>query len=145
MHRWRWVWDPPHELSIVVTHSMWSEIPWSSGDKLLVSWEESIPMLIIPLREDAILSWSAWQVDTYLNVFQVAYSGKQRCCPAEHLLRNTPIWIWLLTSQSVRIGCSLINSWKALEYDVYAPSAGKPCGSPVSVKNLCETNFTENL
>ena len=146
MHRWRWVWDPPHELSIVVTHSMWSEIPWSrSGDKLLVSWEESIPILIIPLREDAILSWSAWQVDTYLNVFQVAYSGKQRCCPAEYLLRNTPIWIWLLTSQSVSIGCSLINSWKALEYDVYAPPTGKPCGGRVSVKNLCETSLAENL
>ena len=34
---------------------------------------------------------------------------------------------------------------KGLEYDVYAPPAGKPCGSLVSVKNLCETSLTENL
>ena len=115
------------------------------GYKLLVSWEESIPILIISLRVDAILSWSAWQVDIYLNVFQVAYLSKQRCCPVEHLLRNTPIWIWLLTLQSVRSECSLVNSWKALEYDVYATPAGKPCGNPVSVENLCETSLAENL
>ena len=146
MHRWRWFWDPPHELFIVVTHSMWSEIPWSrSGRQAVGQVRGEFRISVIPLREDAILPWSAWQGDTYLNVLQVAYSGKQRCCPAEHLPRNTPIWIWLLTSQSVRIGCSLINSSKALEYDVYAPPAGKPCGSPVSVKNLCETSFTENL
>ena len=119
MHRWRWVWDPPHELSIVVNHSMWSEIPWSrSGRQVVGQLRGEYPYFKYPTPWRCILSRFTWQVDTYLNVFQVAYSGKQRCCPAEHLLRNTPIWIWLSMSQSVRIGCSLINSWKALEYDV---------------------------
>ena len=145
MHRWRWVWDPPHELSIVVTHSMWSEIPWSrSGRQVVGQLGGEYPYINYPTpwRCTLLICMAGW---SYLSVFQVSYSGKQRCFPAKHLLRNTPIWIWLLTLQSVRIGCSLINPWKALEYDVYAPPAGKPCGSPVSVKNLCETSLAENL
>ena len=57
------------------------------------------------------------------------------------------------TYMNLTVNVAVCENWvfsnkfmkKALEYDVYAPPAGKPCGSPVSVKNLCETSFTENL
>lgn len=137
MHRWRWVWDPQYELSKVVNHSMWTEIPWSrSGRQAVGRLGGEYPYIIFPLREDVILSWSAWQVDIYLNVFQAAYFYKRRCYPAEHLLRNTPIWVWLLN-------VAVCESWvlfnKLMKGLGVWPPAGKPCGSPVSVKDLRET------
>ena len=137
MHRRRWVWDPQCELSTVVNHSMWSEIPWIRsgrqavgqlrGEYPYVRLSHSVKMPYSPNlhgRLIFILMCSKWLIYLY----------KQRCCPAEHLLKITPIWVWLL-NVAVR------ESWVLSNKLMKGPGVRRICSKPRGSRAAAQYRF----
>jgi hypothetical protein len=114
---------------------MWSEIPWSR----MVKWTSGrLWGKTLNLAHVRCTFFLCCKVGWFFTLMCSKWLAEERC-PTEHLLSNTPIWVWLLAI-IYEIWVIFRYSWKAQEYDLYAPTRGNAFDNLVSVKSLGETH-----
>ena len=145
------VWDPQCKMSTVVMHSIQSKIPRVEvGDKTVGQLRGGYPYVrlfhFLKMQYSPnlygwlmfILMYFKWlyYISRYVVLLTIFWKTHH------HLLKNTPIWVWLL-NVAVHESWVLSNKlMKDLGVWCIISTHGDDLHSPVPVKDFCETMMT---